>query len=590
MKVSRTWLQTFFDQPLPSAEALSDALTFHVFEIEEQEGELLDVNVLPDRAAYGLSHRGMAYELSAILGIPLKSDPLKTPYELAPVSKTLSADVGATATNRYIAAHIQGVSVGPSPKWLADALASVGQRSINNIVDATNYVMLSIGQPLHAFDTNKLTAKEGIYALAVRGAKSGEKITALTGDEYTLTEGMMLIADGNSGTALGIAGIKGGKAAEITESTTDIIIESANFDGTRVRKTAQVLKLFTDASLRFQNRPSPELAGYGMRDVVALVLDIAGGTLEGFVDVYPGPREEVKVTTTLTKINQRLGTNLVVADVERVFKALSFAYELSGETFVVTSPFERNDITIPEDIAEEVGRIVGYDTLPLLTLTGEGWTVDQAEYRGIQKIKDELVAKGFIEILTPSFAANGDIKLANPLDQSRPYLRASLTENMNDALGRAKLVAPLVLGPNQTPKLFEIGSVFRTEGESIELETSEMMSGVSSLAPDAEYQPVQYDLGAYVPFSTYPFALRDVAVWTPAGTELDAVKNTIVEKAGSLLARIDLFDRFEKEGRISYAFRLVFSSMEKTLSDEDLNPVMEGIYTALKAQAGFEIR
>lgn len=638
MKTSRKWLQSYFEQELPEAEKLRDALTFSVAEVEDAisgKDDLLDVNVLPDRASYLLSHRGVAKELSASIGLPLKRDPLREELPAYPSTDRLSITLDEEGRcPRYIGALLQGVKVGPSPDWLKDALESVGQRSINNVVDATNYVMLDIGQPLHAFDAGKLSAREGAYAIAVRGAASEESITTLTGETYTVPEGTLLITDANAdGMPIGIAGVKGGAAAGITEATTDIILESASFDGTQVRKTAQALKLFTDASSRFQNKPSPALAAYGMREVIALIQKVAGGELIGVVDAYPAAPEAQTVSVSLARINEVLGSVFTVEDVRTALAALDFSYTEVEAGFIVLVPFERNDLTISEDLVEEIGRIIGYDRIDSKELALADGVPDQARFRGIERIKDFLIERGFTEISTPSFAAEGDIELANPLQSDRPYLRATLIPNLKDALTRAASVAPRVLGPDPFVKIFEIGSVFSKGGESLVLAMGIVMaSGKPATAADAmkeyvatleqellqtpgaagltldgqtaevnlsklnleklgaDYAPLTIRQGTYRPYSPYPFALRDIAVWTPEGTEESEVTNAIIKDAGEFLARIDLFDRFEKEGRISYAFRLVFESMERTLADTDLDPAMERVTAALNEKEGWEVR
>lgn len=635
MKVSRTWLQKYFENPLPEAAAIADALTFRSSEIEEieQKGSdtVLDVKVLPDRASYGLSHRGIARELSAALPQPLKADPLRTALPEWSTTDELSVTIeDAQKCRRYLGALVKGVSVGPSPQWLKEALEAVGQRSINNVVDATNYVMLDIGQPLHAFDAAKLASAQG-YPIAVRGAHAGEKITTLTGEEYALPEGLTLIADAGTDAGLGIAGVKGGSRAAVTATTTDLIVEAANFDGTSVRRASQALKLWTDASLRFQNRLSPELASRGMRDVLALIQSVAGGTLEGVVDVYPGKEEIVPVSVTLTKVNGMLGTAYEIDDVRQAFERHGFSYEEEGERFTVTPPFERRDIMIPEDLVEEIGRVLGYENIASKTLPPLPEPADQDRYRGIERIKDTLRLLGFTELSTQSFAETGDIMLANPLDQGRPALRTTLSGNMQDALTRAAAVAPSVVGPTPALKLFEIGTVFPDRGEHLSLvlgykalsgkvrsalsEAIEMLaaeykthasivsadvaeidlSAIGLAALGTGYLPARITLGTFRPFSLYPFALRDVAVWTPAhadGTpvEQSEVEELILKEAGDYLARIDLFDRFEKEGRTSYAFRLVFQASDRTLSDADLDPAMERITAALNAQEGWQVR
>lgn len=605
MKISRQWLQRYFDQPLPSMEVIGDALTFHAFEVEEIELDSMDVKVLPNRASDCLCHRGIAKELSAILDVPLKNDPLVGPLaEWQGIRSPLIVHTeNPQKCLRYMGALMKGVTVGPSPAWLREALEEVGQRSINNIVDATNYVMLNIGQPLHAFDTEKLTQKDGVYAINVRNANDGEKMTTLSNEEVTLLSDTLLITDAHADRVLGVAGVKGGKIAEVTATTKEILIESANFDGTTVRRTAQALKLFTDASLRFQNRPSPELVGYGMRDVCALIAEIAGGEVVSIVDEYPTQTvSAIPVTVTLSGINGRLGSNFSADEVISVFRQLSFTVLVEGETFTVTQPFPRTDITIPEDLIEEVGRILGLDRIKGIELPPISREPDQSRYRGIERMKDELVAQGYTEVSTQSFAKDGDIYLANPLDKTKPALRTTLEENLKDALTQAGNYAPLVLPPNTKPKLFEVGTVFLKEGEHLELRMTERVSAwgeqvgiVDNLSIakleeyGEEYVPIQYTLGAYRPFSLYPFIVRDIALWVQEGTSVDAIETTLREKAGALLVRLTLFDEFKKEGRMSYAFRLVFQSFEKTLTDEEVAPIMEDIYTELKRH-NFEIR
>lgn len=189
-----------------------------------------------------------------------------------------------------------------------NSLEAIGQRSINNVVDATNYVMFNLCQPLHAFDAAKLEQKDGAYAITVRTASLGEKLLALDEKEYTLSDSMLVIADANTGAPIGVAGVKGGMPAGISADTTDIILESANFDGVSVRKTAQALKLRTDASARFEQVLSPELAGYGMQAVVELIQQVAGGEVVGFVDEYPTKQQLWQVSVTAAKVTQILGS------------------------------------------------------------------------------------------------------------------------------------------------------------------------------------------------------------------------------------------------------------------------------------------
>lgn len=603
MKVSRNWLQKYFEKPLPDAEAIAEAFTFHSFEVEGVEGDILDVKVLPNRAADCLSHRGIAKDLSAILDIPLKYDPLRQPVPGFTKTDKLEVIVDAEVVSRHTAALVRGVKVGPSPKWLQEALESVGQRSITNVVDITNYLTLDLGQPMHAFDAGKISWSGDVLKINIRRTKGKEKVAILTGEELDLPEGTLVIADGTSGTPLDVAGIKGGLASGIDETTKDLFVSVGNYDGTLIRKTSQALHLVTDASLRFQNRPSPELTAYCMRDALKLFEEVTGGKTEGVVDVYPKKPARTTVAITPAKVSELIGITYSDDEVADVLKRLDLPFEKKGDEFVVTPPFERTDITIPEDLVEEVGRIIGYDKVPATELPPSTGTPDQSRYHGIERMKDMLVEEGFTEVSTQSFAKKGDVYLANPLDKTMPALRKSLEENLKAALEKAKQYAPLLLPPSEKPKLFEVGTVFEKEGEHIELRMTERVpawgdkAGVSDNLSVAkledygkDYEPKRYVLAPYKPFSAYPFALRDIAVWVPSGTDVGLTMSHIVEKAGLLLKRCDLFDTFEKDGRVSYAFRLVFESAEKTLTDEEVNAVMQDITDALNAIPGWQVR
>ena len=600
MKISRNWLQTYFDAELPSVDKLLEELTFHAFEVEGYgksdaggEWDVLDVKVTPNRGHDALCHRSIAKELSAILKIPMKNDPLREPVSLEPRTDKMKVTVeNPELCPRFTAAYITGVKVGPTADGrILNFLESVGQRSINNVVDATNYVMFNLGQPLHAFDAGKLTEKGGMKTLTVRAAKKGEKMLGLDDKEYTLEPWMLAIAN-SDGEAVSIAGIKGGKPTGIDEKTTDIILEAANWNGITIRKTSQALKLRTDASDRFQQVISPELAPYGLKATVDLIVQLAGGEVAGFIDEYPKPQEKWTVSVTLKKINDTLGTKFTAADVADVFKRLDFSFEHDGQNFTVTPPFERLDLVIPEDLVEEVARIVGYDKisgveLPLFPKKPE---INENFYAS-EKVRTELTAKGYSEVFTSVFADDGERVIANKVDGVRPYLRANLVDGLKDALEKNARNKDL-LGLKEV-QLFEIGTVWRGGKEEIMLGTADK-AGVKEMPLEAKEASVYEDLplsntDRYQPFSRYPSITRDIALWTSAGTEPDAVLAVIRAQAGELLVRSELFDRFEKGDKLSLAFRLVFQSFEKTLTDAEANAVMEKVYAAVKG-SGLEVR
>lgn len=335
-------------------------------------------------------------------------------------------------------------------------------------------------------------------------------------------------------------------------------------------------------------------AGIATELSAILDLPLKNAAADGFSDT--------SVEVSLTRINGIIGSNFSEKEVEDVFRRLRFDVKKNGSTFHVSAPLPRTDIVIPEDVAEEVGRILGYDRVEAMELSPASEAPDQARYRGIEKMKDQLVEQGFIEVSTQSFAKKGDIFLANPLDKTKPSLRTSLEENLQSALERAKQYAPLVLPPKEAIKLFEVGTVFPKEGEYLELrmtervpewgdaaDTSDNLSVAKLEDYGKDYSPVRYTLEAYRPFSVYPFITRDVAVWVPKETEENFIENIIQENAGELLVRLDQFDHFEKEGRVSYAFRLVFQAMDRTLTDEEVSGIMGKITEALSAK-DYEVR
>ncbi len=604
MKISREWLQTYFKEPLPSAADIAEALTFHAFEIdgvEEVNGDhILDVKVTPNRGHDCLSYRGIAKEVAAICGLPLINDSFNNDGHRRSIMEHVSNAIAVTIENpdlcpRYVAGYIKNVKVGPSPEWLVQRLKAMGQQSINNVVDATNYVMFNTGQPLHAFDAGKLAQNDGTYSITVRTAKEGETLIALDAKEYTLKDSMLVIVDENANKPVGIAGIKGGMPAGISEETHDIIIESANFNGVSVRKTAQALKLRTDASQRFEQGISPELASYGMATVGKLIEELAGGELVGFLDTYPRPQTSASVSVSLEKINRALGTQLTMEHATDALTRLGLAPINQGDTFTVTPPFERLDLLIPEDLIEEIGRIVGYDKVIARELSdfGKAPEINQ-NFANTERIREDLIAKGFSEVYTSVFADTGERAVLNKVDSVRPFLRANLSDELMAAV-KKNVPNKDLLGLKEV-KLFEIGAVWK-EGKEV------MLVGTISEKQKPEQKPLTEsvtEVNAYgdLPtstterykiFSRYPSITRDIALWVPASTSSDVVRTAIASSAGDLMVRLDLFDEFKKGEQTSYAFRLVFQSFEKTLTDDEANTAMKSVYDAVAAK-GWTVR
>ncbi|HEY4502676.1 MAG TPA: phenylalanine--tRNA ligase subunit beta [Candidatus Paceibacterota bacterium] len=640
MKVSYLWLKDYLGESLPTPKLLEELITFHAFEIEsiEQVGEdtIIDIDILPNRSSDCLSHRGIAKEISAIIDQKLLVDPLRKSLPALSLADDLLVTVeDPTLCTRYSSSFIAGVKVGPSPQWLKERLEVLGQRSINNIVDATNYVMFNIGQPLHAFDAQKLGEKNGKRHIGVRTSREGEVITTLDGATHNLSKGTLLITDAVGSNVLGIAGIKGGKHAEVTTETTDIVIEAAHFNPVAIRRTSRELKLRTDASLRFENRPSSHLTRFALQEVEELISTIAGGVLKGGTDFYPTLEEPVTGPVTVSEINTLLGTEMVEKDVVAILKRLDFTYTNRRDNFTITAPFERSDLHIKEDFIEEVGRIYGYKkiTAQNLPLPPEKPRINKRFYYS-ERIRRALIEQGFSEVYTYTLCDEGIVELANPLAADKSALRVSLKNGLTESLKlNEKNAAFLGL---DTIKIFELGMVFTKEEESLELGIGVLSfnskkkqefikdtfddlekvlmqalgsNGVSGKINDNVFllnvddliktlpEPVAYESlfeepqkVTYKTLSPYPFALRDIAVWTPEGTREDDVVAIMSQESGDLLIKNFLFDKFEKDGRISYAFHLVFQSSDRTLTDDELSVIMERMTNVLNGQNGWEVR
>lgn len=464
MLISYDWLKKYFEKGLPPPEKINETLTFGVFEIEEmnQKGSdiVFDVKVLPDRACYALSHRGLAYELSALLDIPQKEsiEPEVPTRSLLP----LDIKVEEKECIRYIGRRINKAKIGESPAWIKEKLEALGQRSINSIVDVLNYVMLDMGQPLHAFDADKV---EG--AIVVRKAKEGEKIITLDGKEVALSADILIIADEKG--PLAIAGIKGGKKAEVTSETKNLILEAANFDKASVRRSSAKVGIKNDSSKRFENGITASFAEKGMNEATVLIRELDPAAEIGETsDYYPVKETARKIKINPHTINSLLGIIISTEEISLILKRLDIGTEISGDEVMLSVPEERLDLVIAEDIAEEVGRLYGYEKIPLASLPPVSTAVTPNKFFFYsEKIKDILAAAGFSEVSTYALQAKGDFEIEKSIASDKNFLRTSLSEGVSKALELNLHNAPL-LGLDQI-KVFEIGKVFKKEGEHASL-------------------------------------------------------------------------------------------------------------------------
>ncbi|WP_240462507.1 phenylalanine--tRNA ligase subunit beta, partial [Myxococcus sp. CA018] len=321
---------------------------------------VLEVNVTPNRPD-ALSHLGVAREVSVVTGSALKVPQPKPAESGTPAAEQVKVRVEAPdRCPRYVARVVENVKIGPSPQWMQDRLKAAGVRAINNVVDVTNYVNLEYGQPLHAFDLEKLAGQE----IVVRTATRGEKLKTLDGKDRVLDVDDLVIADKDRAQA--IAGVMGGGDSEVTEGTRRLVLESANFQGSTVRRSSKRHGLHTEASHRFERGADMDAVVPAIDRAAQLIAELAGGTVApGRVDVYPAPKPPRKVTLRFARVEQVLGVAVAEQEVRRILEALGFkAVEEGTGQATYEVPRARVDVEREEDLLEEVARIFGYDNIP----------------------------------------------------------------------------------------------------------------------------------------------------------------------------------------------------------------------------------
>ena len=421
-----------------------------------------------------LCHKGVARELAALLGGAVKLPPIPGGGGSARAAEPgVAAGPSGPATTgivdgvevrledpegapRYMIAVIRGVKVAPSPPWLAGRLSSIGQRPINNIVDATNYVLFEVNQPLHAFDLAKLRGP----AVVVRRAKPNEPIVTLDGVQRTLTPEMTAICDAERPTI--IAGVMGSAASEVTESTTDLVLECAYFQPTRVRRTRRALGLSSESSYRFERGIDQLGMPAALRRAIDVIVAVAGGALrEPPLDLWPQPVQEKTISLRPERASHLLGVPTERAELERLLTSVGFfvAPKDGGNRLAVQVPGWRPDVTREVDLIEEAARLKGYDAFPDELRPYRSGTVPDAPVEQIKaRVREQLAHSGFFEARTiPLGPRDGPdaVAVRNPLSADEAYLRRRLIP------GLVRRVEHNWASRNRDVRLFEIGNVFR---------------------------------------------------------------------------------------------------------------------------------
>jgi phenylalanyl-tRNA synthetase beta chain len=656
MLFSYNWLQSFFKKNLPKPKKLAELLSLHSFEVSEVEKKgkdvVLNIDVSPNRGDC-FSHLGIAREVSAVTGLSFSGEAerikflgdkkLKSKDFLSVTIKNLQA------CPRYTARVITGVRVGSSPKYLRERLIACGLNPINNIVDVANYVMLETGQPLHAFDLEKLEGKK----LIVRFAKRGEQIVSLDGEKYNLTPDILVIADSRKPVA--IAGIKGGKKPEVDQKTKTIVLESANFSPRIIRRASKRLGLRTDASVRFEHGLDPNLTETACSRAAYLIQEIAGGkAIQDLIDIYPKKVYSRKIKLDLNYADALLGLKIPQKEAEAILKRLGFKiYEVKSRQIKVEIPSFRQDISIAEDLIEEIARIYGYNKIPAV-FPAASLIPPKKNFNVFWEnmAKDILKQAGLTEVYNYSFTAEGGdlIALKNPVSLEQRYLRGSLIPGLLKNVEKNKGFSEI--------NIFELGKVFqkpkkekrmlcgiltgkdkfylakgvvdflfqkmgisdifykdcqfipKSSGASVWHRTklAEIKSGretlgflgellIEAAAFEIDFEKLQKlasEEHEYQPISRFPSALRDIAVLVPRGVKTVEILNKINAAGGPLVRDVDLFDVYEgeelPEGKKSLAFHIIYQSEEKTLSSKEIDELQKKIIKALEEDPEWEVR
>ncbi|TDI88908.1 MAG: phenylalanine--tRNA ligase subunit beta [Caldithrix sp.] len=653
------------DDKVEFGQKLRDAL--------EDGDSVIDIDVTPNRPdCFGII--GIARDISALSRSTLKKPALDFSENGRSISDLIKINIlNPEKCPRYAARFVGDVEVKPSPWWLVQKLEAIGIRSINNIVDVTNYVMMETGQPLHAFDYALIRGQE----INVKTAAKGEKFTTLDDVTHTLNSECLMICDREDAVAIG--GVMGGLNSEVSDSTKNILLEAAYFDPVNIRRTSKLIGCSTEASRRFERGVDPNGTLFALDRAAQLIAEVSGGKIAtGCIDVYPTPIRPKMVELRSERVKHLLGVAVPSAEIKSILGRLGF--KVSGEEiFQVEVPTFRPDVTREVDLIEEVARLFGYDNIPADTTALIEQAVSKSTHEQCTtKITSTLISFGFSETVTYNLISKKEAEVfssnrptaqvINPLSEDLSNLRPSLIP------GLLKTVQWNINRQNSNLKLFEIGSVFRKTGKNIEERTSiaGILTGYSvenAWNIKARNSDI-YDLKGYVqellarmgilnwyfdthtsdftnkqsisvkknndllgflgevktvvleqfgieqplfafnfdleklatgqlqrafsPVPKFPPIKRDVAIVVDEKMPAQSLLDEIKEKGGEFLKNTKVFDIFQGESigaeKKSLAFNLTFYSLERTLTEEEVESQMKQILEALEAKFSAKLR
>ncbi len=620
-----------------------------------------------------LSIYGIAREAAAVFNKRLKRPEISMPGNSKDVESFIKVDVRDNRLcPRFAVRVIKNITIKSSPSWIQERLIKSGVRPINNIVDITNYVMLELGQPMHAYDLSKLDDRK----IIVRKAITNEKLITLDEKERELDESVLVIAD--EGRAIGIAGIMGGFDSEIDDNTKEIALECANFDGVNVRLSSKKLGLRTEASSRFEKGIDTELIPLAINRACYLIeLLKAGEVVDGIIDNYPVKKEKRHVIFDTQKVEWLLGVDVPVNNIKMMLKSLEF--DVSGEKILdIIPPSFRDDVEMDADINEEIARLYGYENIPskLMDTTFTQGVISERQ-KIINMAKDNLIAQGLFETLTYSFLSPGifnklnlkvedplreAISLINPLGEDQSIMRTTILSNMLDLIGRncnrkieegcffeiSKVYLPRELPltdlPNERDTLtiglygdfdfFDLKGIIENLLSCLNIskyrilpsnhdslhpgKTAELLINNKRIGYLGEAHPyvlnnfdipkkvylaeldfdeiaTQSNLNrVYVSLPRFPSIERDIAIVVAEEITVGQIDEIIKNKGGKLIEKVELFDVYKgsqiEEGYKSLAYRIVYRSNDKTLTEEDVTKVHGRILNSLANQVGGTLR
>jgi phenylalanyl-tRNA synthetase beta chain len=628
MKISYNWLKDYVDIQKSPAELADDLSLFgHGVESIEKIGDdyVLDLEITPNRGDC-LSILGIAREIAALHNSKINTDSLIVSsigvFDEFNLSKKINVQiVDPVICPRFTARVIDRIKIGESPKWMQEKLQSYGFRPINNIVDITNFVMIELGQPLHAFDYDKI--KNGL--MRIRKARKNEEVITLDGVKRILNEGAIIIEDDEK--IYDLAGIMGGKNSEVDDNTKTIILQGAIFDPVLIRRTSKELHHVTDASYRYERGVDFKGTTAAVERAASLIGQTSSGCQIGqMIDIQSQKFEPLKIEFSAKQINHLLGTNFSEKEITHYLERLGF--KVSSCLAEVPS-WRVRDVKIWQDLAEEVARLYGYQKIKKTILSRQPPAQENKEWEREQKIKDCLTNFGFTEVESYPYLSTKDLENAeldpkncleikNPLSVETQFLRPDLLPSI------LKQIAKNPWSPQI--KIFEIGTIFRKSGEEkqiaiastikvkvgqidlkevkpqildkfkirkkVYLQVMDLDNFAKKVSLPNSYK-IEFPNIQYRPISAFPPVVFDLAIIVDQGTTEEKVEE-IIKKTSPLVYYLELFDIYVgpqiPKGKKSLAYHITLSSYDHTLTTEQIKNVRQKIISNLKEKLNASIR